>query len=485
MNWWVLRRKFHVSWLLAITCAGVFMGVFSAQYVHYESTSSISILLIAILLIAIVLWKKYTYLIPFLIVGGVLVGIWRGSVSQVEISRFKPLFGHSILIEGMVKDDVDIGSSNQLVIRLDNLSFLGKPMPGTLWVTTSPGPDIKRGDKLRLHGTLKPGFGTFSGTMYFATVDEIIHPNPGDIARIARDWFSSAVRIGIPSPESSLGIGFLVGQRRALPADLISALKLAGLTHIIVASGYNLTVLVRLIRRLFSKLSKYLSTILTSLVVIAFMAIAGLSPSMMRAGLVTGLSLAAWYYGRKFHPIILLLVAIAITVLINPSYAWGDLGWQLSFAAFAGVMIIAPLAQRYFFGDKKPGMIQQILGETIAAQLATAPILIVSFNQISNVAIIANLLVLPLVPIAMLLTFIAGLGGLIIPTISSFIALPATLLLSYQVKVTEYLASLPWVTSVVNLQWWGIALIYAIIIATCVYMWRITKYNLRETNLVE
>ena len=61
---------------------------------------------------------------------------------------------------------------------------------------------------------------------------------------------------------------------------------------------------------------------------------------------------------------------VAITVLINPSYAWGDVGWQLSFAAFAGVMLLAPLLQSYYFGDKKPGTVRQILGETIAATLA-------------------------------------------------------------------------------------------------------------------
>jgi competence protein ComEC len=270
-----------------------------------------------------------------------------------------------------------------------------------------------------------------------------------------------------------------------LPVDLSEALKLAGLTHVVVASGYNLTILVRLARRLFIRVSKYASALAAVIMIVVFMAIAGASPSMSRAGLIAGLSLAAWYYGRKFHPIILLSIAIAVTVLIDPSYAWGDLGWQLSFAAFAGVMILAPLAQRYFFGDKKPGIIGQILGETISAQIVTAPIIIASFGQLSNVAIVSNLLVLPLVPLAMLFTFIAGVGSLLVPAIATFIALPATWLLGYSVSVTEYLASLPWVTSAVNFAWWGVGLCYLVIVGVCIYMWRVTKYNLREANLVE
>jgi len=484
MNWWLLKRKIHISWLIATGCAGIFIGVFSAQYISNSFISSTVGLTIAIIFIAMALWRKYVYLIPFLIIGGVLFGLWRGSISQAELSQFKPLYGKAISLEGTVKDDVDTGASDQLVIRLDSLIISSKSIPGVLWITAT-GADIKRGDKLLLHGILMEGFGNFSGVMYRASIDKIIHPQPGDIARVVRDWFADAVRRVIPEPESSLGVGYLVGQRRALPADLATALQIAGLTHVVVASGYNLTILVRLARRLFVKVSKYLSALSASVMIVAFVAVTGMSPSMSRAGLVSGLSLAAWYYGRKFHPIVLLFLAIAATLLINPSYAWGDLGWQLSFAAFAGVMIVAPLMHRYLFGDKKPGMIRQILGETVSAQLATAPILIASFGQLSNVAIISNLLVLPLVPFAMLLTFIAGVGSLVVSAVAGFVGMPATWLLHYMVSVAEYLASLPWAMSVVQLPWWGVVLCYAVIIGACLYMWRVTKFNLRETNLVE
>ncbi len=483
MNLWMLKRKIHISWLIAVCCIGIFIGIFLAKFNYFLFASSIACLIISIVIILIVFWRKYIYLIPLLIIGGFLFGLWRGSISQNELSQYNSLYGKVITIEGSVKDDIDIGSANQIVIRLNNIKMGKKSLSGSLWITATEA-DIKRGDKLTISGNLAKGFGNFSGVMYLAVVNKITHPKPGDVARAVRDWFADAIRRVIPEPEASLGIGYLVGQRRSLPIDLSDALKLAGLTHIIVASGYNLTVLVRLTRRLFIKISKYASALAAVSMIIIFMAIAGVSPSMSRAGLITSLSLAAWYYGRKFHPLILLSVAIAVTVLIDPSYAWGDLGWQLSFAAFAGVMIIAPLSQRYFFGDKKPGTIGQILGETVSAQIVTAPIIIVSFGQLSNVAIISNLLVLPFVPLAMLLTFIAGVGSLILPT-AIFIALPATWLLGYSVKVTEYLAGLPWVTSTVNLSWLGVTICYVVIIGACLYMWRVTKYNLRDTNLVE
>lgn len=484
MHWWVLKRKLHVTWLVTILCGGLFIGVCAAQYINNSYFSSLACLIVSVFLLVVVLWRKYIYLIPFLFIGAVLLGLWRGSISQSELSQYKILYGKVVSLEGTVKDDVDVGTSDQIIVRLDNLIFSKKPSSGVLWMSTANA-DVKRGDKLIVHGLLGIGFGNFAGVMYRASVDEIIHPKPGDVARVVRDWFADAVRRSIPEPESSLGLGFLVGQRRALPVDLALALQAAGLTHVVVASGYNLTILVRLARRLFVKVSKYLAVLSAMFMIVAFIAVTGVSPSMSRAGLVAGLSLAAWYYGRKFHPITLLLFAIAVTVVINPGYAWGDLGWQLSFAAFAGVMIIAPLMQCYLFGDEKPGIIRQILGETISAQLATAPIIILAFGQFSNVAIISNLLILPFVPIAMLLTFISGVGWLVLPSVATIISKPATWLLQYMVNLTEYLASLPWAVSKTDVKWWSVMIYYLILVCLCLYVKGVTKFKLLDTSLVE
>lgn len=388
-------------------------------------------------------------------------------------------------LRGVVKDDVDINSSGEAIIRLDKITIGKEFFAGTLYIT-SKNDDIKRGDTLVVSGKLVSGFGSFAGTIYRANIKNIVKPYPSDIARVARDWFADAIRKVIPEPEASLGVGFLVGQRRSLPPDLVIALQVVGLTHVVVASGYNLTILVRLARRLFEKVSKYLSALFSFVMIVSFIAITGLSPSMTRAGLVSVLCLMSWYYGRKFHPVILLLFAVAVTVLFNPTYAWGDLGWQLSFAAFAGVMILAPLLTQYFFGDKKPGFIQQILIETVSAQVMTAPIIIFAFGQFSNVAIIANLLVLTFVPYAMLMVFFAGVGSLVLPLVlANVVATPAIYLLKYMVVVINYFASFSWAMSEIQLDGLLVMVCYALIIGICLYLWYVTKYNLRDSNLVE
>jgi competence protein ComEC len=485
MNWWQLRRRIHVSWLIAILSAAIVCGVVLAPHINSILFSSLAWIISGLLLAFVALWRQRLYVIPVIIIAGLLIGLWRGSATQVQLAPYHRLIGHSATVTGSVTEDVDIGKNNELIIRLKVREVERHTMEGTIWASVTTTADIKRGDIVTMRGELSEGFGSFSASMYRAKLVKVQRPEPGDVARQLRDGFADRVRQAIPEPQASLGIGYVVGQRRALPPDLVQALQIAGLTHVIVASGYNLTILVRLARRLFVRVSKYLSALSAGTMIIAFMAVTGMSPSMSRAGLVAGLSLLAWYYGRKFHPMVLLPFAAAITLLINPSFGWNDLGWQLSFAAFAGVMIVAPLMQRYFFGDKKPGTIRQILGETISAQIVTLPILVLAFGQFSNIAVISNLLVLPLVPIAMLLTFIAGVVGLIMPAVAPIAGLPASWLLDYMIRVAEYLSHLSWAQTQLTINGWVVTLCYVMLAAGCVYVWRVTKFNLRDSNVVE
>lgn len=430
-------------------------------------------------------WRPTVWKVSTIIAAGLLLGLVRGSHEQAKLAVYDNLVGGKVTVRGVVAEDADVNKDGAVVLRLKNVSINGHDISGKLYVSLGSRPEIQRSDEVVLKGKIAEGFGSFAATLYRPDVISVSRPEPGDVALHVRDWFANAVRKVITEPAASLGVGYLVGQRRSLPPELDSALRIAGLTHVVVASGYNLTILVRLARRLFEKISKYLATLASATMIISFIAVTGLSPSMSRAGLVAGLSLAAWYYGRKFHPLVLLPFAAAITVLINPSYAWNDLGWQLSFAAFAGVMVVAPVAQNYFFGDKKPGTIRQILGETISAQIATIPILIVAFGYMSNVSVVANLLVLPLVPLAMLLTFIAGLGSLIVPALGVIIATPATWLLSYMVQVAEFLAGLSWAKTELQLGAIFVILFYCLLIGAVVYMKRVTKFQLRDSNIVE
>jgi len=485
MQLWQLRAKVHVSWLIAVGCMSFLLGVIVAPSVMTDGLGALVWGVTGAMLVMLGLWRQTRYAFLIVMLGGVVLGLWRGSDTEKALEVYQPAVGHIVNLAGRVSDDVSMGQRGEQLLRLDRVNIDGQVVVGMTWVSTASAVDIKRGDTVTVQGRLYAGFGGFAAAMYQAHVQKVERPEPGDVARRVRDWFADTVRLVVGEPQASLGLGYLLGQRRTLPPELDAALLATGLTHIVVASGYNLTILVRFARRLFMRVSKYLATLSASVMIIGFIAVTGLSASMSRAGLIAGLSLAAWYYGRKFHPLVLLPLAAAVTVMINPSYAWGDLGWQLSFAAFAGVLIVAPLLQRYFYGDKKPGVARQIFGETVSATIVTLPLLAYSFGYISLVAVLANMLVLPFVPLAMLLTFVTGVATLALPGLGLLIATPTEWLLGYMVWVAKYLADLPWALHEIQLEWWHVAIGYLFIIGACIYMQRVTRYNLRDSNIVE
>lgn len=474
------RQPVHISWLVALLCLGMSVGLLSSSLVIVP-VYSIQWLVVAVILFGVGLYRQRVYIIPVVLIAGCLIGLWRASNYLVKIEPYHELIGQTLSVRGKVREDSDIGKRGEVVIRLGNISVEGREIAGSIWVSSSDNAEIKRGDVVTVRGKVAEGFGSFAASIHSSELLSVERPVPGDIALRVRDWFAGGVRRSVPDPEASLGIGYLVGQRRSLPEELDNALQVTGLTHVVVASGYNLTVLVGMSRRLLLGVSKFLAIFLSSATTVGFVLVAGISPSMSRAGLVTALGLLAWYYGRKFHPVVLLTVAAAVTLIVNPSYGQGDLGWQLSFTSFAGVLILAPLLQSYFFGATKPSIIRQVFFETTCAWICTVPLIILAFGQFSNVAILANLLVLPLIPLAMILTFIAGSVALLLPATASIVGLPALLVLGYMTRVASYLGDVSWAQTTVEITPYLATVYYIGLVLVCGYIWQRTKFSFMES----
>lgn len=466
--------------MVTILCAGTIGGV---------ALSRVSLvfgglyLLAGIILAALAFYFHRAWMVVLALGAGVLIGLWRGGVEIGDLANYNYLYGKTVQLEGKISEDPE-QKSGKLSLKISNVTIQGRQYAGLVYVTA--GVDaalVRRDDRLQLQGKLVQGKGTTIATMYDAKLIKITRP-PNMLLDI-RDRFGATIKRLLQEPLASLGLGLLLGQKSQLPPDFSDALKVAGLTHIVVASGYNLTILVRLARRLFEKLSRYQALLWGVIMIIGFMAITGWSASMTRAGLVAGLSLWAWYIGRRFHPVTLLLLAAAVTSLAYPPYAWNDVGWSLSFAAFAGVLLLAPLMQAYFYGTEKPRFVVQLLIETIAAQLATLPIMLGIFGKFSVIALLGNIAVLPLVPLAMLLTFVAGLAGIFVPLAAGLLALPAQFLLGYFVGVINWTAHMPWAQVSWALPPWGVALSYIGMVALVYWLWRVTKYRLLSVNVVE
>jgi competence protein ComEC len=484
MKEWLLGRV-HVSWFIGWLCCGTLLGIVLCIFAPTNIFSSPAWLIMSAALILCALIRRARIALLIVCFSGLLLGLWRGSIVQQQLSQYENYYGQTVVLEGKVVQDVSYGPKGDQRLRIGNIEIGDQHFAGEVWVSSREKLDIKRGDSVKLEGQLDSGFGSLSAAMFRAEVLDIKRPIPGDIGRQFRDWFAGAIRKAIDEPEVSLGLGYLLGQKSALPENLEKQIQMIGLTHVVVASGYNLTILVAFARRMLARTSKYLATLAGSFLIAGFVLITGFTPSMSRAGLVAALSLLAWYYGRRIHPIILLAIAAAVTAVIRPTYMWGDLGWYLSFAAFFGVLVLAPLLHQYFWGAaKKPGFLRELVVSTMSAQVVTLPIILMAFGTYSIYALPANMLVLPMVPFAMLATFIAGIGSLVMPFASDLFGLPAALLLKYCIFVIDQFARLPHAQSELSFSILQVGISFVAILCVVTYIARITGFNFRLSKTI-
>lgn len=474
---------FHPSYGLGCLAGGVLLGVYGGQFFTFEIGWIASALLATASIVILTRLRWYGCIV--LIILGVMIGILRGSSENVQLANMKKLTGYEVSASGIVVEDPQRTERGDVRLSLSNIHIDGIFYQGQIWASLHSDEMIQRGDKVTVSAKTKEGFGIYQLTMSYAKL--ISHTPTHDPVVKARRAFGESVRDVVIEPSASLGIGFVTGQKSALPSDFEEQLRVVGLTHVVVASGYNLTILVRFAKRLFEKHSKFLVAATSVGLIVAFMAVSGATPSMVRAGMVAGLGLLAWYDGRRFHPLLLILYVAAITAFANPVYIWADIGWWLSFLAFFGVMIVSPLVLKIIRKNKSEpaGLVTQIIGETTAAQIMTAPLIMIVFGKFAVLSLIANVLSAPFIPLAMLLTVVAGAINMILPVAGWVVGLAAEILLSYFVAVVRFLAEPEWSQIDSSITSGAMLAMYFSIMVWVIVAWRRTKHDFRSQSIVE
>ena len=432
-----MRNYLHQSYLLVFMSVGIILGTILALVlrINFFAATGWAVLVIILFIYA---YLKPTYAFGIIIfVAGMILAFFRVAIELKGENYIRQLYVQTILVTGTVSGDpeTDEGGTS---IKLTDLKFgeEGISARGSLYISARQNEEIERGDTVSLYGKLASGFGTYAGYMYRPTIKAILKPEPGDLILKIRNWFSGRIRELIPEPEVLLGLSYLLGMKAGLPEDLNENLRVVGLVHIVVASGAHLSILVGIARKIFGKVSRMAGLIFSVLFVLFFMAMVGFTPSILRAGVMSILSLIAWYVGRKFAAWRIILLVAALTLMINPSFII-NLGWLLSFASFAGIMILGPRITKFFYGIKKPGFFGSTIITTISATLMTLPITLYFYGQISLISVLANLLILPTLSYAMGLVFLTGVVfG--IPLIQDLVAFLATKLLDFHILVVEF-----------------------------------------------
>ncbi len=445
-----------------------FLGFCVGIIVFYFGTPAPLSLLFCILFLACVcayvLFQKKSYaaLAAFFIFCA-LAGARFIFVPAELPDSFSYLIDSRVELSGTIVSDPDVRESHQRIIVL-----VHKEKESTkVLVTSDPYPSLHIGDIISVSGVLKKpeafktdGDRVFHYDSFLAKENIFSMISYAHIEKtgVSDDWilqtmralasvkhsFEHGLRNALTEPSASLADGMLLGGKQGLGESILNAFIITGLVHIVVLSGYNVAIVARAVESLFRALtfSKHITLIFAGATIFLFVCMAGAGPASIRAGIMASVALFAQISKRTYDALRALMFAGFVMLLFNPRILVDDPGFQLSFIATLGLILGSPIIEKKIIFIRSV-FLREITATTIAAQIAVLPLLLYQTGLLSFVSLPANIAVLPLVPLAMFLSFIAGVGGMLFNSVAPLIGFPAYLVLEGIISFALWSATLP------------------------------------------
>lgn len=416
----------------------------------------------------LVLVNKQSGIFLLCAVFGITVGVWHVNQS-FSSNEYEQYLNQYIEIEGVIATDPVLSDKNQQLTLLPD--GFTQYMRASLY---TPIPGAQKGDRVWIRGQveLPENFSDFDYIGYLQrwnVFTVLKKPKVIVLQRAQLSWRTPLLALrefvikqskAFPQAEGSLIVGMLIGQRQHIPEEVSNAFKITGLTHIVAVSGFNMTVIATACGAFVWYIGRRWSNIATIFIVLGFVVITGASAAVVRAAIMAVIMVVAQLLGRQYVSLYALLIVASIMVLLNPRVVIWDIGFQLSVAATFGVLI----AFRLKDPEKEDSFLKDLLRPTMGAIIVTAPIIALHFQTISLIAPLANLLVLPFV------TWIMLFGALaLLPVIGGAFVMPAQLLTSAVLYITQRLAQVPYASINVHMPVW-LFISYYIVLFFCIYL---------------
>lgn len=404
---------------------------------------------------------------------------WTGGVVRMDAARLvsdamlDTHLGKTVTLLGVVAAEPDVRESSERITLRAYAMRIGSttaPVRAGVLVVAPAHAGVSYGDEVEATGQLRvpesfettrdrsfdyPMFLAKDGVLYelsFARVERIGSGagNPIVAAAIAvKQLYLQGERAALSEPAAGLAGGITVGDKRSIGKELSADFQRVSLVHMVVLSGYNITIVMNVMRSLVQFFPRYVQYSTVGFAVAFFVLMTGGAASAVRAGAMALVAVLARATGRVFLAGRILGVVAFLMVLWNPLTLVFDPSFQLSALATLGLIYVTPLVEPRVRFMTERFALREILASTIATQAAVLPLLLYQNGTLSLVSLPANLLALVAVPLAMAASAFAaavGIGAVFVPAVepmASLAGVPAYLLLSYIIAVAQFFASLP------------------------------------------
>lgn len=436
---------------------------------------------VGLVAISLIFYKYRRWLGPvvwFLLLA--LVGNWRlGTAQVISATDISYYAGQVVTLQGIIMDDPQVSvDETKFNVRVKSLEGASS-VSGKILVKAQHYPTYQYGNLISLTGQLSlPSANTTdsyvkylakSGVYVICSYPEITVVQDFAGNKIWRwlyqvkHYFLQTTNQIMPEPTAGLLAGLLLGISAALPKNLLESFNTTGLTHIIALSGFNISIVAGAILKLLGWLPLNFRLITAMVAVWLFVLLTGAAPSAVRAALMGMLILLASLLGRWADVAVSLCLTAVAMVAINPKILADDIGFQLSFLATVGIIYLSPVLENWL--RRWPHYLGGLLSATLSALVLVTPILMINFGRISLVAPLTNILVVPLVPLAMLLGFWAVIGGMVQTDLGLVLGWLAWVPLKLVAVLAEYFRTLPGASLEITVSggWW-VAVYYLILI---------------------
>ena len=478
-------------------CISFVLGIFLNSFFSINQVVSLGFLIVALMFISIFWTRWKMVIIGFCILFFVLgVSYHQKAEMQIINSELQDYNDakQEIILTGIVSQEVDVRDNNiKLTInQINSLKNPAKFIKGKVLIIVDRYPEYQYGDKLEIKGKLQTPqvFDEFNYQDYLkkdGIYSVIYYP---EIKLIEKDQanivFSSVLNFknklrkviyqNLSPPQSSILAAIILGDKRQISQEWKEKLNYSGVRHLTAISGMHIVILTVILMKFLINLGFWQKQAfyLTIILIFSFIVITGCQSSAIRAGVMAGFLLLAQYLGRFNISIRAIVFAAVLMLAFNPLILKLDIGFQLSFLATLSIIYFLPVFQ--FFLRRMPDFFQlkNILCLTLAAQVFVLPILIYNFGYFSIIALITNLLIVPLLPFIMILGFIFILIGIVSSFLAWLLSFPLWLVLSYLTKIVDLFAGFSFSAVFLNVSWFYFLFYYLILI---VFLWRFNQKN--------
>ena len=241
-------------------------------------------------------------------------------------------------------------------------------------------------------------------------------------------------------PAAGLLAGIMIGDTSNLTGNFLDMFRAVGLIHIVVLSGYNITLIAGVFSKMFAPMGYFRRIVAAVIALVLFIAVVGISQTALRAGIMALAAFAAHYFVRPYAVTRAIFLALIIMVWTSPYALLFDLSLQLSFLATFGIVYIFPLLQ-----EKYSSLIETEMGEiflqTIAVNILTLPIIVYQMGYFSLLSFPVNIAVLGFMPLLTVGGFIAVVIGIVNLSLGKLVAFPLQVITDSIIKLVTWSAN--------------------------------------------